>query len=502
MSDNIDQTVARIATKANVDESVVRDRLTTLTDEFSVPLDSATASIEADFGVGESNSAARDDGELTTIPELEGENWGALKIRVRELWDNSTDNISQVCLVEDEAGNTAKLTVFDGDFSDDAEPQFEPDAVYVLRDAVGDFYNGRAGIRIPNTTVEQVDSANFDSGVSLTGVVVALQDGSGLVKRCPHDGCTRVLRNGQCAEHGAVNGGQFDIRLKLVVSTGAQDIEVVITDNDRVEALTGIGLADATDIAKDALDTAAVAREMADAVLGTVVRVDGTVVNRRVLPDTIEIGTDDVAVDEFNATVPIQTDGYTRHASVPSVPSELVHVSDVAKASDEDQAPIMATLPDDSQANRVLTVGTVTTVRDVSNSDTDAYLQAAVTDRHGSTVNVYAGRYQSDARDQIDMLSTPAHVLVVGKPDTWVDDDGGIHFKLTAETVLSVPKQTRELVEAVAARRGAERLDADEMADSYTDDQREAIADALAAIRIDNPVAEPDGDAVPAPADD
>lgn len=499
-TNDFDQAVARIARTADLDESVVRDKLRTLTDEYKLPLASAIASVRNDLDVAEPSSADRDgESELTTIPALEGEQWGALKIRVRELWDSPTPNISQVCLVEDEPGNTAKLSVFDSDFTDDAEPQFESDAVYLLRDAVGDFYEGNAGIRIPNTTVERLDPSEFDSGVTFTGVVVGLQNGSGLIKRCSHDDCTRVLTNSRCPDHGPVSG-TFDTRLKLVVSTGAQDVTAIISDDERIEALTGLSLDDATDIAQDTLDTSAVTRQMGDAVRGSILTVTGTVISQSVLVDDLARGRDDVTVADFNATVPIQADGYTRHPSIPSLPSELVHISDVGPASDEDQAPIMATLPDGTQANRILTVGATTTITNFSDSDADPYLQVPVTDRHGNTVNVYAGQYQPDARDQVEMLSTPAHVLVVGKPATWTDDEGTLHFKLTAETVVPISKQTRQLLEAVAARNGVRRLDADQEADSFTDDQRADIADALTTIQADNPVVDADG--ASAPADD
>jgi len=38
------------------------------------------------------------------------------------------------------------------------------------------------------------------------GALVDVQSGSGLIKRCPEEDCTRVLQNGRCSEHGEGEG--------------------------------------------------------------------------------------------------------------------------------------------------------------------------------------------------------------------------------------------------------------------------------------------------------
>ncbi|MFB6139770.1 MAG: Single-stranded DNA binding protein, partial [Halosimplex sp.] len=53
--------------------------------------------------------------------------------------------------------------------------------------------------------------------VELVGNVIAVRDGSGLIQRCPE--CGRVVQNGQCRTHGAVEGVD-DLRVKAILDDG------------------------------------------------------------------------------------------------------------------------------------------------------------------------------------------------------------------------------------------------------------------------------------------
>ncbi|MFB6177808.1 MAG: hypothetical protein ABEI99_11825, partial [Halobaculum sp.] len=106
---------------------------------------------------------------------------------------------------------------------------------------------------------------------------------SGLIKRCPEDECTRVLQNGRCSEHGQVDG-QFDLRVKAVLDDG-EAVHEVIFDEEATEQLTGISLAEAKQMAQDALDTTVVEEEIRELITGRYYRVSGPVLGRYVLAD-------------------------------------------------------------------------------------------------------------------------------------------------------------------------------------------------------------------------
>ena len=137
------------------------------------------------------------------------------------------------------------------------------------------------------TTIERLeeDLEVGDNEVEIEGALVDIQSGSGLIKRCPEDDCTRVLQNGRCAEHGEVEG-EFDVRIKGVLDDGEQVYEVLF-DKQATEALTGISIEEAKDMAMDALDTTVVADEMRELVMGRYYRVTGPTFNRYVLADSV-----------------------------------------------------------------------------------------------------------------------------------------------------------------------------------------------------------------------
>jgi len=77
------------------------------------------------------------------------------------------------------------------------------------------------------------DGGAFD--VEIEGTVIELQQGSGLINRCPE--CNRVLINGECKIHGAVEGIE-DVRIKCIVDdgTGAASISF---NREQTEKLIG-----------------------------------------------------------------------------------------------------------------------------------------------------------------------------------------------------------------------------------------------------------------------
>ena len=63
-------------------------------------------------------------------------------------------------------------------------------------------------------------------GISTRGTIVSVREDSGTIMRCPE--CRRVLREGQCFEHGAVEGNE-DVRLRLVLDDKAATCALLIS---------------------------------------------------------------------------------------------------------------------------------------------------------------------------------------------------------------------------------------------------------------------------------
>ena len=276
-SDQLDLTVAD-----------VEERLDTLVNEYKVPTSEARRSVintyldEAGMDrdqLGGGGNERKQVGDIDTAEE-----WIDLKAKVVDLWDPRSDAVAQVGLLGDETG-TIKFTKW----SKSDLPSLSEGEVYDLRNVVTDEYQGQFSVKLNRTTtIEQLDEEMEvgDDEVEIEGALVDIQSGSGLIKRCPDEDCTRVLQNGRCSEHGEVDG-KFDLRIKAVIDNG-MDVHGVIFDREATEAVTGISLEEAQEMAMDALDTSVVADEMHEKVLGRYYRVVGPTFGRYVLADEFE----------------------------------------------------------------------------------------------------------------------------------------------------------------------------------------------------------------------
>ncbi|ADD05787.1 replication protein A [Natrialba magadii ATCC 43099] len=265
----------------------VEERLATLVDEYKVPMDEARRSVTNHYleeaGLDREDLSSGSSEAVNVEDVDEPEEWVDLTAKVIELWDPRSDSVAQVGLLGDPTG-TIKFTKW----AKSELPALEEGGVYSLQNVVTDEYQGRYSVKLNSTTIiEELDEELEvgDDTSEIEGALVDMQSGSGLIKRCPKEDCTRVLQNGRCNEHGEVEG-EFDLRIKAVVDDGL-DAHEVIFDKEATEELTGLSLEEAKDMAMDALDTTVVADEIADDIVGTYYRIEGPTFGRYVLADDV-----------------------------------------------------------------------------------------------------------------------------------------------------------------------------------------------------------------------
>jgi len=272
----------------DVDVADIEERLETLIEEYKVPAEEARRSVVNHYvdeaGIERDELGGGDNAVVEVADVDEPEQWVDLTAKVVELWDPRSDSVAQVGLLGDESGRIKFTKWAKSDL-----PELEEGAVYRLGNVVTDEYEGRYSVKLNRTTtIERVEEEIEvgDDTVEVEGALVDIQSGSGLIKRCPEEDCTRVLQNGRCSEHGEVEG-EFDLRIKGVLDDG-ETVNEVLFDQEGTEELTGITLQEAKDMAMDALDTSVVADEMREAVLGRYYRIAGPRFNRYVLADDVE----------------------------------------------------------------------------------------------------------------------------------------------------------------------------------------------------------------------
>ena len=273
-------------------EEEVASRLDHMTNQYKVPLDEARRAAVSHyrdvFGLeyDDLEFPGQSAGDVTLSSVDQDEQWVDVTVKVMELWDPTHDSIDQVGLIGDESGRL-KFTKWTK-----AElPALDEGSIYELSNVITSEYEGRYSINLNSrSNIEPVDG-DIDVGADVKDVqrsapMVAIQSGSGLIKRCPDEDCTRVLQNGRCAEHGDVDG-EFDLRIKAVFDDG-ETVQYAIFDREATEAIAGITLEEAIEQAMDALDTSVVEESLIDVLVGRYYFVEGSIVGRYLLVNEAE----------------------------------------------------------------------------------------------------------------------------------------------------------------------------------------------------------------------
>lgn len=221
--------------------------------------------------------------------------WISLKAKVVQLWENDKPSIAQIGILGDDTG-TIKFVCF----AKSELQKVEEGKSYVFTNLVTDSWQGRFSVKLNKTsTITRTEDVQVaDRDMVMTGAVVDVQQGSGLIKRCPE--CNRPLNKGLCVDHGKQEG-EYDLRVKAVLDDGkvAQDI---ILNQDLTEKVTGINVNMAKKMAMDAVDPAVVLDEIKRILLGKYFTVKGPVMSGRyLLVKEMHRTTRDISLDEVAA---------------------------------------------------------------------------------------------------------------------------------------------------------------------------------------------------------
>lgn len=212
----------------------------------------------------------------------EPEKWVTLKVKIVQLWDKTSDSISQVGLCGDDTG-TIKFTKWEKAGLDSVQESKS----YEFKNVITSEYQGMFSINMNKSSEiielkEDITVGNIQ--VEFSGAIVDIQAGSGLIKRCPE--CNRALVKGACGEHGKVEG-TYDLRVKAVMDDG-EKVQDILLNRDVTEALTGITLEKAKDMATEALDIAVVVETIENQLVGRYFKASGQKLDRFILVEKIE----------------------------------------------------------------------------------------------------------------------------------------------------------------------------------------------------------------------
>jgi replication factor A1 len=191
-------------------------------------------------------------------------------------------------LVGDETGRIKFVL-----WQDESKERLELGRVYEIINAKVDEFNGRLSISL-NPATYSADESDTDIAVGtrldeVSGTIVQVSKGSGLVRRCPVDGCNRVLsRQNFCPVHEIQNNFKYDLRIKGVVDDGHRACNVLM-NREVTEKLSDMAMDQAIEIASNSpLGLEEIQAELTERLCGRYVKCLGNEFDGRILVKSAE----------------------------------------------------------------------------------------------------------------------------------------------------------------------------------------------------------------------
>ncbi|MCU0631977.1 MAG: nucleotide-binding protein [Methanolinea sp.] len=224
--------------------------------------------------------------DITPIRDL-SPGVASVRGKVVQEWEATHDRILQSGLIADETGSVRFVL-----WKEEGKERLNPGGVYTLYYATVDDFNGRLSITLNTaTTVPEEGDIQVNTGSSsFQGAFVHLAPGSGLIKRCPVEGCNRVLsRQNYCPVHEIQPQFQYDLRIKGWLDNGEETREILIQRGES-EHLVGMNLDQARELAENnPLGMDEVFLRFREALLGRYLSCRGREIENRLLVSGCEL---------------------------------------------------------------------------------------------------------------------------------------------------------------------------------------------------------------------
>jgi len=210
----------------------------------------------------------------------------SVRAKVVQEWETTHERMLQSGILGDESG-TVKFVIW----KEAGKEKLAIGAVFTIFYAQVDEFNGRLSLNLSTATyiLDDGDIVVSGSDTEIRGTIVHIAPGSGLIKRCPVDGCNRALsRQNYCPVHEIQPKFVYDLRIKGWLDDGKKTYNMLL-QRDVVESLTGMTLDAAKELAENnPLGMDEVFLRMRDAVLGRYVICRGREIDNRLLVRSCE----------------------------------------------------------------------------------------------------------------------------------------------------------------------------------------------------------------------
>lgn len=224
--------------------------------------------------------------KITPVAEL-APGVACVRGKVVQEWEATHDRILQSGMIADESG-AVRFVIW----KEEGLERLTPGGVYTIYYATVDDFNGRLSLTLNTATMvpEEGDIQVNTGSESFQGAFVHLAPGSGLVRRCPVEGCNRVLsRQNYCPVHEIQSRYHYDLRIKGWLDNGEETREVLVS-RGQTEGLVGMSLDQARELAENnPLGMDEVFLRFREALVGRYLSCRGRQIDNRLLVSACEI---------------------------------------------------------------------------------------------------------------------------------------------------------------------------------------------------------------------
>jgi replication factor A1 len=206
---------------------------------------------------------------------------GCVRAKVIQEWETNHERMLQTGLLGDESG-TVKFVIW----KEEGKEKLAPGSVYSIYYALVDEFSGRYSLNLnPAMILQEEGDITVSAGEgTFQGALVHIAPGSGLIKRCPVEGCNRVLsRQNYCPVHEIQPGFLYDLRIKGWLDNGTETREILV-QREVTEGLTSMTMEEAKDLAENnPLGMEEVFLRMRERILGRYFECTGREIDSRML---------------------------------------------------------------------------------------------------------------------------------------------------------------------------------------------------------------------------
>ena len=114
-------------------------------------------------------------------------------------------------------------------------------------DRIDDTFGDVSAVTAAKKSVGEIIKTGGGLDMCVSGTVMDIRTGSGVIKRCPH--CNRSILSNECITHGSVEPVQ-DLRMKIIIDDGTGAMSAIV-NRAVTEKLTGVTLAQAIEYAAE-----------------------------------------------------------------------------------------------------------------------------------------------------------------------------------------------------------------------------------------------------------